>query len=84
MSGVDFEYAIKKDVRNNPIVRELDEERARQPARCAFIARYHWLRAQLGIDEARLPRQSCDRFQAWLKELKPDADDCHPAPKCLP
>jgi len=25
MSGLDFEYAIKKDVRNNPIVREVDE-----------------------------------------------------------
>lgn len=30
MSAVDFEYAIKKDVRNNPIVREVDEERQRQ------------------------------------------------------
>src|SRR5688572_14975606 len=30
MSGVDFEYAIKKDVRNNPIVREVDSERQRQ------------------------------------------------------
>ena len=28
--GLDFEYAIKKDVRNNPIVREIDEERHRQ------------------------------------------------------
>jgi cell division protein FtsL len=28
--NVDFEYAIKKDVRNNPIVRELDSERQRQ------------------------------------------------------
>lgn len=27
---VDFEYAIKKDVRNNSIVREIDEERHRQ------------------------------------------------------
>jgi cell division protein FtsL len=27
---VDFEYAIKKDVRNNPIVREVDSERQRQ------------------------------------------------------
>ena len=26
----DFEYAIKKDVRNNPIVREVDEARQRQ------------------------------------------------------
>ena len=30
MSGMDFEYAIKKDVRNNPIVREVDEARQRQ------------------------------------------------------
>jgi len=30
MSGMDFEYAIKKDVRNNPIVREIDEARQRQ------------------------------------------------------
>jgi len=30
MSAVDFEYAIKKDVRNNPIVREVDEARQRQ------------------------------------------------------
>ena len=36
--------------------------RSRQPARCAFIARYHWLKAELGIDETRLPPQSCDRF----------------------
>jgi cell division protein FtsL len=30
MSGIDFEYAIKKDVRNNLIVREVDDERQRQ------------------------------------------------------
>ena len=30
MSGADFEYAIRKDVRNNPIVREVDEARQRQ------------------------------------------------------
>ena len=30
MSVMDFEYAIKKDVRNNPIVREIDEARQRQ------------------------------------------------------
>lgn len=37
MSGVDFEYAIKKDVRNNPIVREVDEARQRQLWRSAGI-----------------------------------------------
>ena len=30
MSEMDFEYAIKKDIRNNPIVREVDEARQRQ------------------------------------------------------
>lgn len=30
MSTVDFEYAIKKDVRNNPIVREVDEAQKRE------------------------------------------------------
>ena len=30
MSGMDFEYAIKKDVRNNPIVREVDRTRQRE------------------------------------------------------
>lgn len=30
MSGRDFEYAIRKDVRNNPIVREVDRTRLRE------------------------------------------------------
>ena len=30
MNPMDFEYAIKKDIRNNPIVREVDEARQRQ------------------------------------------------------
>jgi cell division protein FtsL len=34
---IDFEYAIKKDVRNNPIVREIDEERQRLLWRTAGI-----------------------------------------------
>ena len=37
MNGIDFEYAIKKDVRTNPIVRELDEARHRQLWRSAAI-----------------------------------------------
>ena len=37
MSGADFEYAIKKDVRNNPIVREVDEARQRQIRRSLWI-----------------------------------------------
>ena len=37
MSAIDFEYAIKKDVRNNPIVREVDEARQRQLLRSMGI-----------------------------------------------
>jgi cell division protein FtsL len=33
-----FEYAIKKDVRNNPIVREVDESRHREMWRSGAIA----------------------------------------------
>jgi cell division protein FtsL len=39
-SGVadNFEYAIKKDIRNNPIVREVDRERHREMLRSVAIA----------------------------------------------
>ncbi len=37
MNGADFEYAIKKDIRNNPIVREVDEARQRQLLRSLGI-----------------------------------------------
>jgi cell division protein FtsL len=37
MSATDFEYAIKKDVRNNTIVREVDEARQRQLLRAVGI-----------------------------------------------
>lgn len=37
MSGADFEYAIKKDVRNNPIIREVDQARQRQIWRSLWI-----------------------------------------------
>ena len=35
-----FEYAIKKDVRNNPIVREVDEQRQRQLWKSVSIAAF--------------------------------------------
>jgi cell division protein FtsL len=37
MTGESFEYAIKKDVRNNPIVREVDRERHREMWRSATV-----------------------------------------------
>jgi hypothetical protein len=37
MSGDGFEYAIKKDIRNNPIVREFDRERDRELWRTVYV-----------------------------------------------
>jgi cell division protein FtsL len=37
MTAETFEYAIKKDVRNNPIVREVDRERHREMWRSTMI-----------------------------------------------
>ena len=37
MTAETFEYAIKKDVRNNPIVREIDRERNREMVRSVAI-----------------------------------------------
>jgi len=44
-----------------------------QPAQCAFIARYHWLKAQLDFDDRRLPPQDCERFQRWFRELNAES-----------
>jgi cell division protein FtsL len=40
MNAESFEWAIKKDVRNNPIVREVDLERHREMWRSASIAAF--------------------------------------------
>ena len=37
MTTMDFEYAIKKDIRNNPIVREVDEAQRRELFRSVGI-----------------------------------------------
>ena len=47
--------------------------RSRQPAQCAFIARYHWLKEKLQFDEHRLPAEPCDRFTRWFNEFNAEA-----------
>jgi hypothetical protein len=47
--------------------------RSQQPAQCAFIARYHWLKTALAIDDRQLPPQSCDGFEEWFTELSPES-----------
>ncbi|CDH45930.1 conserved hypothetical protein [Candidatus Contendobacter odensis Run_B_J11] len=44
-----------------------------QPAQCAFIARYRWLKRELEFDDRRLPPQSCERFQHWFHELNAES-----------
>lgn len=44
--------------------------RSRQPAQCAFIARYHWLKERLGFDAARLPPVACERFDRWYEDFQ--------------
>lgn len=46
--------------------------RSKQPAQCAFIARYHWLKERLGFDEQRLPPPVCERYERWRAELNPE------------
>lgn len=47
--------------------------RSKQPAQCAFIARYHWLKEQLKFDPARLPPLACDRFERWYEDFQAEA-----------
>ena len=74
MNGVDFEYAIKKDVRNNPIVREVDEARQRQMRRSLgiggmlvtvllFSAWQNFELVQHGYDLQRLEQDYADEIE---------------------
>jgi hypothetical protein len=44
--------------------------RSRQPAQCAFIARYHWLRERLQFDDSRLQKMVCERFDRWFNDFE--------------
>jgi hypothetical protein len=46
--------------------------RSKQPAQCAFIARYHWLKERLRFDPERLTPLSCERFDRWRAEMNPE------------
>lgn len=45
--------------------------RSKQPAQCAFIARYHWLKERLRFDPERLVPVPCGRFDRWRAEMNP-------------
>ncbi len=43
--------------------------RSKQPAQCAFVARYHWLKERLRFDDTRLAPDPCHRFTRWYHEF---------------
>jgi hypothetical protein len=47
--------------------------RSKQPAQCAFVARFHWLKERLQFDEARLPSLPCERFVRWFEEFNAES-----------
>jgi len=47
--------------------------RSKQPAQCAFVARYHWLKDKLQFDDRRLPAQPCERFWRWFNEFNAES-----------
>lgn len=40
---------------------------------CRFVARYTWLKEQLGIDPSQLPVPECTHFEQLMVEIKPEA-----------
>ena len=77
----DPEFFMAPDGKTNPraeltaTLRQFFSERPvgrdGQPAQCAFVARYRWLRDALQFDSRRLVPQECVRFESWRKELRP-------------
>jgi len=72
MSSVDFEYQIRKDVRNNPIVREVDHQRHRELWRWMLIGGFlvgvllfsawqHFVLLQNGYEVERLQRERAEQ-----------------------
>ena len=80
MTGEAFEYAIKKDVRNNPIVREVDTERHRDMWRSvavgvflvAVLLFFVWRQVELlqhgyELGDLRAARQAQEQANAQLR-----------------
>ena len=80
MSGVDFEYQIRKDVRNNPIVREVDHQRHRELWRWMLIGGFlvgvllfsawqHFMLLQHGVqlEQLRVERAELEEVRRKLQ-----------------
>jgi hypothetical protein len=50
-----------------------DQEEGAEHPQCKFIARYQWLKQELGFDAKSLPEYACPQFDDWMAEMDPDA-----------
>ena len=49
-----------------------DSEGGAEHPQCQFIARYQWLKQELGFAAEYLPEYACPQFDDWLAEMDPD------------
>lgn len=40
---------------------------------CRFIARFNWLKKELGIDESKIPSSACRRFENIISSIRPES-----------
>lgn len=62
--AAELEATLKQFFSDDPV------GRSRQPAQCAFVARYRWLKEQLSFDGSRLGERRCERFERWINEFQ--------------
>jgi hypothetical protein len=48
------------------------QEEGTEHAQCKFIARFQWLKRELGFNAESLPEYACPQFEDWLAEMDPD------------
>ncbi len=75
----DPKFFLAEDGKKNPksemeatiraLFQEDDDET--KLAVCRFVARYAWLKEKLHIDESRLPRATCGRFDDLMEKIRP-------------
>lgn len=66
--SIDLEYAIKQDIRNNPVVREVDRSQKRQ-----FVYTLVWAAAVIGMAMfALIPRQRLSESGYDLQKIRED------------
>lgn len=49
-----------------------DTKGAKHPV-CRFVARYYWIKEQLGLNPSRLPVNECEPFTRLIEEMKPES-----------